>query len=172
MATVPQMITWTVRQKETAALFNSQIRDAVNFALNPVRVDVYQNTIQSIPNGVSTSILFDGETSDSDGMHSLVSNTSRLTAVTPGLYLVSGCIGFAANPTGERVARIAINGAGQGRASGTAVSGDTTGVGFPARLFQLNAGDYVEIQAFQNSGAALSTAGPPASFLTAVRVGS
>lgn len=101
----------------------------------------------------------DTEAEDTDSMHSLVTDTGRITINTPGPYLVIAKVEFAANATGTRSVAIFKNGD-----VGTLSSGGyfqaTTKVGqktqaLHVRLRTYEAGDYVEAAAFQDSGGSL-----------------
>lgn len=159
MATVPSSRVWVAGEVVTAAFMNTNISAVQNWLLEPAVVQVYNSANQSIPNNAFTSLTFDLEVVDSTGMHSTVTNTSRLTAVYPGYYLLSGLSTYASNATGQRAARFTVN--------GTAVpAGSVSGLGVatthshtpPAVRVYLNVGDYAEIQSFQASGGALNTA--------------
>lgn len=156
---VPALRTWTAGEIVTAAMLNTNVRDAINFLLSKPYVSVYQTAAQSIPTATFTAINFDTEETDNDGMHSTGTNPSRLTAVTPGWYLVSGQVAYAANATGSRNARLGVNLAVV-PASGTTTlpANGNLGVATVAtRAVFLNAGDFVQIQGMQSSGGALNT---------------
>ncbi len=158
MATIPSPPTFAVLQKLTAALMNTNVRDSVNFLIAPPLCVVTHSTTQTLTTSTNTPIVFDTEATDTDGMHSTVSNTSRLTAVTAGYYILTGHIPFASNATGSRHAWISINGAAT-RIAWTgvpAISGLVTSVGASGSVF-LNVGDYAELMGYQSSGAGLAT---------------
>lgn len=142
----------------TSASQWNQVRDSINFALNPPIAKLRQATAQSIPNNTFTTLTFDAEDLDSVDGHDLVTNNSRYTAVYPGWHMISGGCTFAANATGRRLVRPQVN--------GTAVSGSLAGmpgnasiIGLTTRTMPvyLNVGDYVEMGVYQDSGAALNT---------------
>lgn len=166
MATVPVEITWVTGQVVTAAQLNANVRDAVNFLLSPPICQVRQTVAQSIPNNTNTAVLLDAEDIDNDGMHSTITNTSRLTAATTGRYAVGGGGTFASNTTGVRLASYAVNGT---EVPGTRViaapvgSSTQTDMADRAMSVFLNAGDYLEMLLYQNSGGALNTSVSPAS---------
>lgn len=178
MATVPVPRTWTTGETVTATIMNATtgVKGALDFILSPPRCSVYQTATTSMAtSGSSQLILFDTEAYDTDTMHSTSSNTSRITATTTGLYLVTASLGFAANATGYRVAQLRKNSAGA-VGSGTKVAIEavpSTGASAPTSVafavyVQLTAGDYVEMFGFQNSGGALATvAGVGESFIQA-----
>lgn len=159
MATIPNPPTFTVLEKLTAALVNTNVRDAVDF-LTAVPFCVLTNTAaQSIANNSPTAITFDTEVIDQDGMHSTTTATSRLTAVTPGWYMMSGNVPFNGAAAGSRWVAFQINGVPTSRAGFAAVPNAGTDKASPSTTVPvfLNVGDYVEMVCLHNSGAALST---------------
>lgn len=159
MATVPTFITFVAGSVLTAAQLNATVRDAGNFWLTvKPALEVRQGISQSVPAAVWTSITMDVEDYDNDGMHSTSSNTSRATCVTPGRYLfIAGC-DFTANTTGSRGYKLIKNGSASYAKQGQALSNTGTDVAYTtAVVLLLAAADYIEVQAWQNSGGALST---------------
>jgi hypothetical protein len=146
--------TVVVGQIMTAATWNAQVRDNLSFLGQVPRAQAYQTAAQSLPNNAATSVLFDSEVYDSDNIHSTATNTSRFTIATPGLYQCSYTVHFAANATGLRFARWFRNGV-----AATAVNGTPNGQTSIAQTksFSCIAGDYLEVQMQQASGAALNT---------------
>lgn len=173
MATVPVEDTATVGAKITAAIWNGDVRDGINFLLAPPRVLAYQTTTAtSFTSGTFAVVGMDAETFDSDSMHSTSVSNSRLTIVTTGMYLIVGSLGFAANATGYRQAAIYKNGVLVQRSIGMAASAGTTVVPITG-LWSLTAGDYVELAGAQNSGGALaSSLGADSTFIAAKWVAS
>lgn len=114
-------------------------------------------TISHATSGANQAVTFNSERYDDADYHSTVSNTSRLTAPAPGRYLIGGCVTFAANVTGVRYLQIRLNGATfiaiQG---GLALTGGLTSILTVETIYELAAGDYAELVAYQDSGAALN----------------
>jgi hypothetical protein len=159
---VPVMRTFTVGEYETAAYFNSNIRDAANFLLNVPACNAIQATLQSVPNTTWTSLSLDSTVFDPYGGHSVSTNNSRYTAQVAGWYLVFAAACYATNSTGWRGIRVAKNGTAVA-GSATEIQANTvaaalTTIGTPSVIVFLNAGDYVEGQGYQTSGGALNTA--------------
>lgn len=144
---------------------NTYVRDPIRFLLNKPAAKLRQATLQSIGNGVFVPITFDIEELDDDpghfGGHSTSVNTSRFTASYSGWYRCDGCVGFAGNATGVRVAAWYVNGTSLSTAQALAQAATSGPLGnkIPARgdLIYLNINDYLELQAFQTSGGALNT---------------
>lgn len=160
MATVPSFRTWATSDVVTAAMLNSNIRDAGQFWVsNRPRALLRQTVAQNLLNNTPTAITYDVEDLDNDGGHSTSSNTSRYVAQTAGWYHVTGLVSYSTNTTGARGTRIGVNGstvnASQSLAQ-TSASSAATGI-LATRLVFLNAADYVEIFGFQLSGGTLAT---------------
>lgn len=158
MTAVPTVPAWASGVVPVEKL--QQLSAVETFLLSPPIAVLLQSVAQSLTSATFTSLTLDVETVDSAGGHDTVTNTSRYTAVYPGWYEVGGGTGYAANVTGRRGARWAVNGTainGSGVLIPTNSSGTTQ---VPARTIQvyLNVGDYVELQGYQDSGGALNTA--------------
>ncbi len=116
----------------------------------------------SLSNDTGNFVNFNTENFDTDGYHSTSSNTSRLTvpAGKSGKFLV-GCIAtFANNATGYRNVAFRKNGStyvGSISSQNVGASGNT-GVSVH-NVYDLVATDYIEIDAYQNSGGSLNLAG-------------
>ena len=118
---------------------------------------IYGSTT-SIPTSSFTTLTFATEEFDNDGMATLGTSASRLTIQTSGRYLLTAAVPFAASATGSRAVAFAKNGtvltgAGGGEQVGQATQATMVNV---SRVVDLVAGDYVEVQCWQNSGGSLS----------------
>jgi len=125
------------------------------------RCMLFNNGTQSISSGAFTALTFNAEDFDDGGLHSTVSNTSRITIPTnmAGIYLVGGGTSCAAHATGVRQMRIRKNG-GTDTFGGDARAGfSVSGIGpivTMQTLMSLAAADYIELEVFQDSGGALN----------------
>jgi hypothetical protein len=111
---------------------------------------------QSIANNAQTVVAFDSETFDTDGMHSNVSNNSRITINTSGVYILTATGEFAAGTDyTQHGLFFRLNGAtpiGLGDAAAvTAASGTWSNASL---IRKFSAGDYIELIAQQVNGAA------------------
>jgi hypothetical protein len=170
MATVPSPITFVATAKLTAAQMNTNVRDAVNFLVAKPAVKVHNSTAQSIPTATWTSITWDTEDLDNDGMHSTSTNAQMLVAATAGWYMVTANAEFAINGTGQRLLRISDGGGITifGGSSAGANSATTVTLSCSALVFLLPT-NIVMAQVYQSSGGALSMgAGAGATSLSAV----
>lgn len=118
---------------------------------------VYQTVnLSHTVSGAWQVLTFNAEAFDTDGMHDLALNPSRLTCRHAGLYCIGAQVHFQANGSGIRAARLMLNGTTvlvlrqeAGSAAYTATLGLST-------LYTLATGDYLELSAYQNSGGALN----------------
>jgi len=124
------------------------------------RANIRQTAVQSIPNGAYTSISFQTEDYDTPSGHDPVTNNTRYTAPITGKYTFSGGVAFVANGSGLRGTRWAKNGTALNASASMFV---TVGAGAASRItaqtigVDLAAGDFVELQAFQDTGGAINT---------------
>lgn len=114
---------------------------------------------QSIATGTWTTITFNSELYDTDSYHSTSTNTGRLTIPTgkTGYYVLNAQATFFINTTGFRQLRFLKNGSfliATGDVSGS-VANQYPYVTLNTTLY-LAAGDYIELQAYQNSGGNLN----------------
>lgn len=141
------------------ASWGDAVRDGVVFCATPPSCRANRTTTQSIADLTATAVSFTAADSwDTDGFHSTVSNQSRLTVPSGlgGKYLIVASVPWANHTTGWRDLTIRANGStgldstrvGSGVANPYPISTITT-------IQQLAAGTYVEVVAWQNSGAAL-----------------
>jgi hypothetical protein len=108
-----------------------------------------------------TAILFDNEFFDTDGFHSTSSNTSRMTVPTgkAGKYLITGGFRFESF-SGDRLAQLRLNGTTPlcRQDYNSSSTGGTVNLNL-SRIVNLAVGDYIELVAYQNSGATQSLLG-------------
>ena len=121
-------------------------------------------TPQSVANTAATKVNFDSEDFDTDGFHSNVTNNTRITIPSgkDGYYFVYGLIHWSPNTAGRRVLYISKNNATVVQNEGFSVATNTQ---YPAlwlgQVFNLVAGDYLELEAFQSTGGSLNLNNDP-----------
>jgi hypothetical protein len=145
----------------TAAPTDDQILRAVGDVptwVTPGHVHVTHASAIAIANNTDSALSFDTERFDQGSFHDPSSNSSRLTvpAGEGGIYLIGGNVQWEANAANVRQASIRKNGS-----TVLASVRDNTGASFAHRmtistLVSLDAADYVELLAFQNSGGNLN----------------
>jgi hypothetical protein len=138
------------------ASWGDQARDNFEFLIDPPTCSVKAAVAQLLTSGVTTVLAAGAESFDNDGMHSTVTNTSRITIQTPGRYLITALARYAVNATGDRHLGLRVNGAGNHDLVSVlaAPTFDTFLAG--TKSFVFAAGDYLEVRATQNSGGNLN----------------
>lgn len=122
-----------------------------------VGVSCFKNTSvasQTVANNTAAAVTFNDEDFDTDGFHSTTTNTSRCTIPTGkgGYYLITGCISYDTNNTGNRGLYFYKNGVNI-RTIAQVLSIANWATNFSAStIVNLVAGDYIEMFAYQNSG--------------------
>jgi hypothetical protein len=115
-------------------------------------VRVFSSVSQPLPNGTPVTLNFNTENFDTANVHSTTVDPSRLTAPITGIYRISASIGFTIGAGRARVDLIK-NGTTLIFNTQNPTAGDNTFLN-STDLVQLNAGEFVEVKAQQNSGAA------------------
>jgi hypothetical protein len=138
------------------ASWGDQVRDNFEFLIDPPACSVRAGSAQSLTNGVTTVLTAGVENFDNDGMHSTVTNTSRITIQTPGRYLVSALTRYAVNASGGRILSLFVNGAANHDLTAVMASPSTDSFLSGVKSFVFVAGDYVEVRATQYTGGALN----------------
>lgn len=171
MGRIPPTVAQTVPgQFITSSLWNAQVVAAGNWLLGsgtdgPPRFKAYASTAQSLTTATSyTALALDTEVIDSDGGHSTVTNTSRYTVQVAGIYLCVGQVAFPGNVAGARSIRIGVNGSQATGAGGVyegppSLSASNSWAAQAIYFDSLDVGDYVEVEAWQNSGSTISMGG-------------
>lgn len=117
---------------------------------------VYKSGVQEILTGTVTAVTFDSERWDIGGIHSTVTNTTRLTAPKSGIYNVNGYAAWPAEITSPWFLAIKQNGTTIFGAQWQAASFQSEGH-VSTEVF-LNAGEYVELCVYQGQGKTIKTA--------------
>ena len=151
--------TWAVGDVLTAADLNTYNRDNAKWLGTDKPHCRVRNSanISHTSTGNYQALTFDSERVDVGPMHDTSTNTGRITVPTGGggFYAIGGCIEFASNTTGRRGVQVRLNGLTViARVEATAIAQD-----LPlsiSTVYQLTAGDYVELMGFQSSGGNLN----------------
>lgn len=170
MTTVPVPYTWVAGRADapTASDLNGPHgpKGTGDFLLSPPRATVYNAASVSLTTATWTLATFDTDKQDTDTIHSTSSNTSRLVATTPGLYLVTAQVYFAPSGTGNRGVNFTPNGGGTRASTNAALSdGFCAGVNNTNQLvsvsFEWSAAedDFLEMWVYQSSGSGLNLVG-------------
>jgi hypothetical protein len=127
------------------------------------------STAQSVPNAAATRFNLSAATIDEGGMFS--AELDALVVPRPGIYSLSGAVGWAADPDGSRQTRLLVD-----NVLVASTVDNAGGAGFIRQsvtaLVRLSAGEEIRLGGYQTSGAALDTAlNNPAVSLAAFWVG-
>jgi hypothetical protein len=121
----------------------------------PAYCKAYLSAAQVIPNNTNTIINFPNEELDTNTMHDAVTNNSRITIKTAGVYLVGAQANFNnTNTTGRRVAGLQLNGSalpGAGQEIFPIATGNHRLICSPT-LVSCSVNDYIELNVYQTSG--------------------
>jgi len=118
------------------------------------------NATTSISNATNTAITFNSENFDTDGFHSTVTNTSRITIPSgkAGKYLVVGQIFIQNGGSGTRRLDVFKNGTTFARTQNFPDASEQGYVNLSVTM-DLAVGDYIELYVFQNNGSSLNIYG-------------
>ena len=114
---------------------------------------------QGIPHNTNTIVSWDSEAYDTDSMHDLVTNNSRITFNAAGHYDITAQIGYVSKFAGTRLVEVLLNGTtviASHRVKGIAGVGSNSYAPIINidTLYCFIEGDYIEMRTFQNSGVA------------------
>ncbi|MFJ8606381.1 hypothetical protein ACIRH0_04205 [Streptomyces sp. NPDC093675] len=158
---VPGLTAPTPGTFDSSAWWNTNVYTLLTYGLNEPAFLGTQTIAQSTANNVWSTLTIDTEQVDTYGGHSTTTNSSKYVAQVDGWYIVCGVVSMSANASGQRGARIHVNGTVVQGSTGliaTVTSGSVTGVATPVRAVFLATGDAVELGSFQSSGNPLATA--------------
>lgn len=151
--------TWVTGEVVDAAGLNTYLRDNDLWVLTDSPcARAFNSAAFGTATATATNIPLNSERFDNASVHSTTSNTSRLTnPVGAGGKIIFGAqLEWQTNATGTRLALVILNGT-------TLIGGDSTlGTAGVAAItgaisaYSLAAGDYIEIQGYQDSGGGLN----------------
>src|SRR5687768_1490286 len=104
-------------------MLNTEIRDAVNFFLNPPQAVLNFTSLPTATNATFLLLSWSNEVKDTDAMHSTTTNLSRININTAGRFRIEATISFNSSSVGRRTLVLRKNAAGN-VASGTYVIQD------------------------------------------------
>lgn len=152
--------TFAVGDVLTAADLNTYQRDNTRWlGTDKPHCRVRNSTnVSHTATGNYQAVTFDSERVDVGPMHDTSTNTSRLTvpAGGGGLYSAGGLIEFAGNATGRRGIQLRLNGTtviARVEAANLGANDHPLNI---ATVYQLAAGDYLELMGYQASGGNLN----------------
>lgn len=118
---------------------------------------LHRTADQTIGTGTDTVVNFDAKDDDTDGLHSLTVNNSRITLSRSGRWALGFAGRFAGNATGSRRCQILWNGAViRAIANWETVTATVQDISTPVLCQRFVAGDFFEVRVFQSSGGDLA----------------
>ena len=165
--TTPYVDPQTVHNPTTGtsppASWGDTVRDNQQLFSAPPSVKAVRTAVQSLAHNSYTALAFNAADAwDTDAFHSTTSNNTRVTIPSGlgGKYHLIASVTFAAGADSTRLVQIRLNGAtviGLLQATNGVAVG-AFGASVPI-MYQLAAGDYVEVICYQYSTAALNITG-------------
>jgi len=114
----------------------------------------YHDAQQSIPHATYTTLAFNSERWDTDTIHDPVTNNSKLTCKTAGVYVITGHIRWQIGGTGLRFIGILLNN-NAWIAGFRCMTADVMAMEMSiASIWKMAVNDFVEIEVYQRQGSA------------------
>lgn len=121
---------------------------------------LYRSSLVTVVTATPTVLGWDAESFDGNGLHSLVTNPSRITIKKAGVYLLVSKVNWDTNATGNRIQRFKKNGSTISSLTLVANAEEYNFLYFAS----LAVGDYVELEVEQDSGVNLDLAATDTQF--------
>ena len=138
-----------------SSAWGDSVKAATDYLANPPACRVFHNAAQSVTDNSQLILAFNSERYDTDSMHSTVTNNSRITINTAGLYVVTAHVEFGAGTYDFASVAIRLNGATfiaiHDAPSTSGIYGNSRSV---STVYKFGANDYVEVRVFQDNAAA------------------
>lgn len=146
--------TGTVISKST---FGDVVKADLDFLASPPACRVYGAGLAT-SNNTLTAITFNAERYDTNTMHDNVTNNTRITFNTAGVYIVTGHVEWQTSGVGVRTLTVYLNGTGGTRIASSTVlplSADPTDMSI-STTYKFGVGDYIVLAGTQTSGGVLN----------------
>jgi len=120
-------------------------------------VNATTSTTQTFTSGTEAALVLNQEDYDTDTMHDLSTNNSRLTCKTAGVYAIWGSCRMASHAGGRRVLSVLLNGTSdEFQQEWDTNQHDSVRMQVSGSL-KLAVDDYVQLRVYQSSGGDLAT---------------
>lgn len=157
--TLPTVRNWLAGEIDTGAYMNS-VAAWMRFLQTPPSASLQLTVAQAVATSTFAAAALDTELYDTDGGHSLTTNTSRYTVQVAGKYAITAYIKWDTNGTGNRIATIYKNGVELPNVQVLVPAAAANFQGLTASTrAQLAVGDYIEAVGWQSSGGNLNIIG-------------
>lgn len=159
---LPAVNPWNVGVNPTSTILNTNIRDLVQFIRNRPHAILRRITsTQNATSGTLIQVQYNTEDVDTDAAHDNVTNPSRYTVKTDGVYWLNATVVMSGNANGKRDAWFRVNGSTAFRYGWQTMTPTANGGGADICLnisahLRLVTNDYVEVTVLQNSGTTLT----------------
>jgi bifunctional N-acetylglucosamine-1-phosphate-uridyltransferase/glucosamine-1-phosphate-acetyltransferase GlmU-like protein len=111
---------------------------------------IYHSSSTTVTDTVTTTVNFDSERFDSSDMHDTSTNNERITIKSPGKYLLSANVSWAASAGG--IQTLAIQEVGGNIIASNTEIGTTLNITSVATIWDCEVNDEFYITAFSNTG--------------------
>lgn len=143
----------------TAAQWNTDAVENIKFLHDRPHCSLQKSATQSLTSGVATVVSWNVEINDTDVMHDNVTNNSRITIKTSGIYLFVCTLEWASGTTGVRFCELLYNGAATSQLAHRIPTNSTAvpcAMTFTQVACVISVNDFFEIRASHTQGAALN----------------
>lgn len=123
-----------------------------------------KSTNQSIPHNSITAVTWDIDTFDTDGLHDVATNNTRLTAKVNGKYMVFANLSWSTSAATNRIVYLQKNGVTTDVSTFIYTGTSPNITSNLATLIGLAAGDYLEVKTLQDTGAPIDVIPAGSSF--------
>lgn len=136
------------------ARWEAKTLDEAGVGAQPVGARVYHNANTPVTSGTLTTLNFNSEWVDDANLHSVSVNPSRLTAPSDGWYSIGASIRFQSDSTGIRMVSLKHSIYSYIARERRTASGNSEVT--VSTMYYMSAGQYVEVEVFQDSGGSLN----------------
>lgn len=149
---------------DSMRVYTHRAAGAAGWQLRPAARVYNSANITHTTTGTNQVLTFNSERFDIGACHDTAVNPGRLTvpAGGDGVYMIGGQVRWASNATGYRSLLIQVNGATAIAQNNPAPTPAAVTLMQVVSMYQLAAGDYVELVAYQSSGGSLVIDAAPA----------
>ena len=148
---------WVTGEVVTAANLNTYVRLNLEALYDAPFCRAFASAALGVASITITALALNTESQDNDAIHSTATNTTRFTPPTAGGYLVTGWVTYAGSTGGsQRTALLRLNGTTKiGQLDEPRNGAAETALSLVG-AYRFSGSDYVELCAYQDSGASLN----------------
>lgn len=140
-----------------ASVYNAQVADNIADLRSCKTGTMARLATQSVPDGAWQTITWQFSIPETVDMWSPTINPDRIQPPIPGYWWIKARLNWPAGTVGRRACRLLLNGTGDPIDQGTVPAQNWTHDSVASRTMFFNGtSDYLAVQAFQDSGAAIN----------------